>query len=112
MIYHVMTSQGDVLFRRIDSLPEGVVEQPHQGQIVVAHSETGHHHTVESSEARLFERATRDPMLCYLVVDGESASVTHHRPFDTHASFDLGPGCWEVRRQVERTPQGWRRVED
>jgi hypothetical protein len=105
-------AQGDVLFRRIDKLPADAVEQKRNGAVVVAHSETGHHHEVETLAVRHFERATRDPMICFLAVDGEFADVVHKRPFDTHETMRLTPGFWEVRRQEEYTPEGWRRVED
>jgi hypothetical protein len=110
-----MGAQGDVIFRRIDRLPAGVVEQKTEGPIVVAHSETGHHHTVSPAEAKLFDRAQRDPMICYLQLAGDACDVVHHRPHDTHETLRLAGGAgaiYEVRRQEEYTPQGWRRVED
>lgn len=117
MTPHIVTTvaaQGDVVFRRIAALPRGVIESPKRGPIVVAHSETGHHHTV-SGEARMFERADRDPLLCYLQLSDEYADIVHHRPHDTHATLRLGGGAgavYEVRRQREWTPEGWQRVED
>jgi hypothetical protein len=105
-------AQGDCLFRRIEALPAGVQEVERTGPLVVAHSETGHHHQVEDMATRHFEHATRDPMICFLQVTGEGAEVVHKRPFDTHATIMLAPGFWEVRRQEEYTPAGWRRVED
>jgi hypothetical protein len=109
-----IAAQGDVLFRRIESLPADVVEQPRKGRLVVAHSETGHHHAIDDPAVKIFERATRDPMICYLQIAGEHADVVHHRPHDTHGTLRLigGGSTWEVRRQREYTPQGWRRVED
>lgn len=107
-----LAAQGDVLFRRIDKLPEGVVEQPRKGALIVAHSETGHNHTINDREVKLFERLERDPMICYLQVAGDCAHVVHHRPHDTHKTIGLTQGTWEVRRQREWTPEGLRRVED
>lgn len=110
-----MGAQGDVLFRRIPKLPADVTEQKTDGPIVVAHSETGHHHTVDNAEARLFDKATRDPMICYLQLASDCADVVHHRPHDTHETLRLAGGVgavYEVRRQEEYTPEGWRRVED
>jgi hypothetical protein len=107
-----IAAQGDVLFRRIKALPEGVIEQPASYPIVVAHSETGHHHSIDDRLVKLFERAERDPMICYLQVDSFCGEVVHHRPHDTHATIGLTKGIWEVRRQREWTPEGLRRVED
>lgn len=111
-----MGAQGDVLFRRIDKLPAGVVEQkPEAKGFVVAHSETGHDHTVSPSEAKLFDKIERDPMICYLQLASDHVDVVHHRPHDTHETLRLAGGAgaiYEVRRQEEYSPAGWRRVED
>jgi hypothetical protein len=112
-IYDKIGFQGDVCFVRIgDALPSGVKERPVEGRVVVAHSETGHHHAIEPGEARLFEKLERDPMLCYLQATGEYMDVVHHRSTDTHETVRLLAGCWEVRRQEELTPAGWARVDD
>jgi hypothetical protein len=107
-----IAAQGDVLFRRISQLPDDVVEQPSAGRIVVAHSETGHDHAIDDPEVRLFERALRDPMVCFLSIDGDFAHVVHHRPHDTHAPLRLTRGLWEVRRQREWTPEGFQAAAD
>lgn len=105
-------AQGDVLFRRIAELPVGATKEVprEKGLLIVTHSETGHHHAVEAPDARLIEG--KSALIAYLVVDGAYAEVVHHRPYDTHAPLTLPKGIWEVRRQREHTPEGWRRVED
>ena len=106
-------NSGDVIFRRIPELPEGAKPDAEKGDVVtVAHSETGHNHSIHNSEAKLFQKLEVDPMVCYLQITGEYADVVHHRPFDTHETIRLLKGDWEVRRQREYTPEGWRRVED
>jgi hypothetical protein len=104
--------QGDVAFIRVKKLPSDVVEQPQEGLVIVAHSETGHHHAIAQGEAKLLEKIQRDPLTCYLQIDGEFADVVHHREHDTHETVRLLHGLWEVRRQEEWTPEGMRRVED
>ena len=108
-------AQGDVMFVRVSDLPVDAV--PFSGSAedarVIAHSETGHHHTVDGDGVARFEY--RDPMTCYLRCDAEHMDIVHHRPHDTHETLRLlgEPGAvWMVRRQREYTPQGWRRVED
>jgi hypothetical protein len=110
--------QGDVMFRRVDSLPSGLrrVEPAPEG-LIVAHSETGHHHLVDPTQAALF--AGDDPMVCYLQVS-DYCDVNHARPWDTHETLRLIGGggstekaaVWKVVRQREWAPEGWRRVED
>jgi len=111
MIVSKLAAQGDVTFRRIDKLPEGVTLAPvKDDRIVVAHSETGHHHTVDGTGLE-FHQPSDNALICYLRCE-QVSDVRHHRDFDTHATFALEPGLWEVRRQREYTPQGFRRVED
>lgn len=110
-IIQTIAAQGDVLFRRIDAIPEEAKVEPRKGPIVVAHSETGHHHAIDEVQVQLL-RLERDPMVCFLRIDAAHADIVHHRPHDTHETLQLGQGNWEVRRQREYTPEGWRRVED
>ncbi len=104
-------AQGDVLFRRIEKVPAGATEQPRgKGGLIVAHSETGHHHVIPDAGVAHFSNS-KDALVSYLQVD-TSADVVHLRAFDTHETLRLGAGAWEVRRQREHAPEGWRRVED
>ena len=104
-------AQGDLLFRRVDAIPakaERVADE--DGRHVLAHSETGHHHWT-SAEGAEFWREPGDPLIAYLRVH-DDATVEHARSWDTHAPIVLPAGVWELRRQREYTPEGWRRVED
>jgi hypothetical protein len=108
-----IAAQGDVLFRRIAHFPAGVAERKRRGEsLVVAHSETGHHHAIDDPEVRFFQRLGHDGMVSFLSVDGEFADVVHHRPHDTHETLRLPRGNWEVRRQREWTSHGPWQVED
>lgn len=102
------------MFVRLDVLPDGLTETA-RAPVVVAHSETGHDHVVQDGEARMFQRIERDatsPLICYLYVDSEHVDVVHRRPWDTHGAIRLDRGAWEIRRQREYTPDGWRMVQD
>lgn len=103
-------AQGDVMFRRVKSIPKTAKPRKDAGDVVAAHSETGHHHLFgKDSGVTLYE--TGDPLICYLRVESV-ATLEHARPFDTHEAISFAPGCYEVRRQREKSPDGWRRVED
>jgi hypothetical protein len=107
-----MGAQGDLLVRKIRKIPAKAEEVPAQaGRHVVAHSETGHHHYLDSSGVTLL-RVPSDPLVCYLRIEGDWADVVHARPHDTHETIRLPRGDYETRRQREYTPRGWRRVED
>ena len=109
-------AQGDLLIRRIDSIPaDAVPVLADNGKYIVAHSETGHSHVIaERPNIALF--TTGDPMISYLqVIEATEAAETlleHLRSYDTHESIKIAPGYYEIRRQREYTPEGWRRVED
>lgn len=104
-------AQGDILIIKIESLPDDVIKnKPDNNKHIVAHSETGHHHTIKSHGVD-FYNAANDSMIMYLVVK-EQAELIHNRSFDTHESISFAPGIYEVRRQREYIPNGWRRVED
>lgn len=109
-------AQGDLYIRRIEKLPENAKPiKAENGRYVVAHSETGHDHIIaESANVTLY--TTENPMISYLQVieatDATETLIEHLRTFDTHESIAIPPGIFEIRRQREYTPEGWRRVED
>ena len=41
---------GEVLLKKIDSLPNEVKLESEESKVIVAHSETGHHHILEVAE--------------------------------------------------------------
>lgn len=106
-------AQGDLLIRRIDCVPEGAAKaSPENGKFILAHSETGHHHSVAERPGVDFF-TTQDPLIAYLsVIDSVEVVLEHERTFDTHESLLIKGGTYEIRRQREYTPEGWRRVAD
>jgi hypothetical protein len=109
--------QGDVLFIRVSRIPSEAaeVERKDGEPIVVAHSETQHHHVISSPDVKLLE--TANPLVAYLRMESPSCEVEHLRPFDTHQTRLLvgekkGASFFEIRRQREHAPEGWRRAAD
>jgi len=103
-------AQGDLLVRRIKDIPEGLAPMVPEGEVyVVGHSETGHHHVLPRKDVHCFQ--SNDPLVSYVVVEG-NVELRHLRAFDTHEALGIGPGNYEIRRQREHTPEGWRRVQD
>lgn len=112
-----IAAQGDFLIIRIDNIPaEGLEEyQPEGGKYIVAHSETGHNHTMlaERTVRGYRPRETRDEDLYRLFFAVEApAEIVHERSFDTHETLLLTEGNYEVRRQREYAPEGFRRAAD
>ena len=110
-------AQGDVYFRRVTSIPASAMPVPADGdRVIVTHSETGHHHVMvldrndDTPAVEMFSDAD-NPLIAWLKVNRPTA-LEHKRDFDTHESIMFGPGVYEVRRQREHTPEGWRQVQD
>jgi len=105
-IVKTFAAQGDVLFRIAKEIPQEA-KKDEKWDKVLAHSETGHNHMLEGSDAWV-HKIEANPLVCFLQIDGEYADVVHKRSFDTHETLRLPKGTWEVRRQREWTPEGWR----
>lgn len=109
-------AQGDLLIKRVESIPSGLKKAAIvNGAYVVAHSETGHNHVVDAApHVEVYE--TDNPLLAYMrVIEAMEATETllrHLRGHDTHETISIPPGNYELRRQREYTPEGWRRAQD
>jgi hypothetical protein len=113
--FNKQAAQGDMILRRIIKVPTNVkVQVPDgQGRHVVTHSETGHHHWVGGDAVTLYRPENdKDGMVSYIEVKAGGTDLIHERPWDTHETLHIEEGTYEVRRQREYTPEGWRRVED
>ena len=103
--------QGDLCIRRIAEFPANLkAGKAEDGVYILAHSETGHHHVVKERSAQLLIDET-NAFIAYLDV-AEPTELEHLRSFDTHEPYLLEPGKYEIRRQREHTPEGWRRALD
>jgi hypothetical protein len=102
--------QGDVVLRRVESLPDGVQPVPAEnGRLVLAHGEaTGHHHSFALANNVALFREDGSGGGLFLTVTGTPASLEHQE----HTTLLLQPGYYEVRRQREYHPKAIRRVED
>ena len=127
--FNKQAAQGDMLIRAIDKLPEGVKEtKDENGNFVLAHSETGHNHVVKKQPGVSFFQNDNDPFVAYLVIDPtkvkSNVSVKHLRDYHTHEEISFFTGdfikgvkdkakkVFEIRRQREYTPEGFRRAQD
>jgi hypothetical protein len=89
--------QGDVLLRRVESLPADCQVVPREaGRIVLAHGElTGHAHAIAAPAALATLLQAADRVRFLRLVAG--VAVTH----EEHAPIALPPGLYEVIRQRE-----------
>lgn len=109
-----MAAQGDLLIRRIDRLPEHLPRemQTENSEYVVAHSETGHHHVIEATADVTAYQDPEDVWKAFLEVRAEQVELRHKRGHDTHETIAIPKGVYELRRQREYTPEGFRRAAD
>ena len=103
-------AQGDLNLFEVAEIPKGLKKaKAENGQHVLAHSETGHHHAVAATAVNLYNE---DEFNGYLEVKKDT-NIVHLRGFDTHAPVELKGGeIWKITRQREHTPDGWRRAAD
>lgn len=100
----------------ITEVPKDAVEVPRErdGKLLLAHSESGHHHYIHDRNATLF-RDKNDPNICYLRVDGAPVLLEQNKPrtdSQRHPDHNIPSGLFYVPTQQEWTPEGWRRVQD
>lgn len=108
-----VAAQGDVMFIRVDVLPEGLIPvKAENGYIIVTHSETSHHHVIADRPGVEMFQDAMDLFRSWLVIKDIPAEIEHLRSFDTHETIRFEPGIYEVRRQQEYSPEGWRRAAD
>lgn len=104
-------AQGDIYFTRVEDLPTGVAIQPESTSVlVIAHSETGHHHVMDARNVEMY-RLPEEVYECFLVIK-KATPLEHLRSFDTHEPIMFEPGIYQVRHQREYVPEGWRRAAD
>lgn len=110
-----MAAQGDFIIIRIDDIPADVEKlEAENGQYVIAHSETGHNHVMTMERVQAFKPKNvedRDLYELFLSVE-QPTEVNHLRSFDTHETLLVPPGNYQVRRQREYVPEGYRRAAD
>ncbi len=84
--------QGDVLGRKLTSIPSGKKTILAKGRCILAHGESGHSHVIEDDEAELIQIG--DQMLLTL---NKPATLNHPE----HGPIILSPGIWEIGRVRE-----------
>ena len=122
-------AQGEVLIWLKKYAPESVLKavaglknmqemKLENGQMILGHSESGHHHVLEPVRAKV-----RIDKAAQALIDSandtfieltlhEDCKLVHLRGHDTHGSFTFPPGEYIRGLREEQTPAGWVRVQD
>lgn len=102
-------AQGDVLFTRVSTLPDGLVKiEETKPDYIITHSESGHHHVMKAESVDFYRV---NELVGYINVKKPTA-LRHLRSYRTHETVLFMPGIFRINRQAEQTPKGWERVAD
>lgn len=115
MTKQIIGAQGEVTIMRIDAIPAGAKTKPatdrnERGQIIISHSESGHHHVV--TEGEVLERTDApDGMQIFYAIFPRALVQDAPTP---HESFDLPDEFYEFRiaREYDPFAEQARRVAD
>jgi hypothetical protein len=110
--FNKVCAQGDVYIRKVNTpIPPNAVEVKPEGKyVIVTHSETGHHHVMEREKVKMY--SLPDSIMKCLLIVNDPVALEHLRDYDTHEPIMFDEGTYEVHRQREYVPEGWRKVED
>lgn len=67
---------------------------------IIAHSETGHHHVLESDKAFVISETDKQ----FVVELFEPAKLVHKKSVDAHATLTVAPGKYKIVRKTEYDP--------
>ena len=100
--------QGEVLILKLADdakLPNWPALAMEGGNLIVGHSETGHHHVLVAERAQVFEaeKAPEGMRVLYALLESPG-ELKHLRGFDTHAPQTFEPGAYMFRTDREYDP--------
>lgn len=103
-------AHGEITLIRVETLPKHFESiSPVNGEFIVAHSETGHHHVLEADGV---EYMPEDAMTAWVRIQKE-VSLKHKRSHDTHRTLTIKPGMYRINHAREEDILGEiRRVAD
>lgn len=92
---------GEVMIVPIDTLPQGVKQIEHGREIIIGHSESGHHHVAVAvvGDDLTAYRSTGTDLNLYLRVMSQT-KVEHRKPSDQHEAKTLEPGYYWVNTKM------------
>lgn len=99
-----VAAQGEITIIRVGEVPtskklDGDPLTLEHGQLIIGHSETGHHHVLERTSGATVTVSDRAPagMKILHAILTEVNALVHVRGHDTHETIGLLPGEYEFR---------------
>lgn len=90
---------GEILLKPVAGIPKGTVTK--QTTFIVGHSETGHHHVLESAVD--FELTETDKKELYFRLF-EPAKIVHKKTTDKHRTLTIPAGLYKRYHDTEYDP--------
>lgn len=87
---------GENFLVPVDSLPAGEVTKTKL--YIAGHSETGHHHVLESQTDMEIVEGER------VVLLHEVGKLFHQKTFDVHETIEVAPGAYVITHKTEYDP--------
>lgn len=91
---------GEALLMPIEKMPKGTCERVNK--YIVAHSESGHHHVLESKEE--FEVISDKEAEELFIRLYAPAQLVHEKTVDAHKTLTVPQGIWKVMYKREYDP--------
>jgi hypothetical protein len=92
--------QGEVMLLPVQAMPKG--DAARYDSFVVGHSETGHHHVLESDTQ--FEVMNDDKKHTLYVHLFEPAALVHQKRIEAHETLTVQSGIYQVLHKTEWDP--------
>lgn len=93
---------GEILLLPVDALPKNPAKREQHTNYIVGHSETGHHHVLESDTVFEEIAAANGDIFLNLV---EDAQLVHLKEVEAHRTLPVVAGGWRVIKKTEYRPQ-------
>ena len=94
---------GEVLLQPVDKIPKGKTVK--HTSFIVGHSETGHHHVLESKTG--FDVAELDKAMLYIRLF-EPANLVHKKTTNAHKTLKVPAGRYKIVHKTEYNP--WTKI--
>lgn len=101
-------AQGEIYARKIKAAPDGLVpftEKDAAGRWIISHSESGHHHLLDSPGVTVMERTKEVPEgVRILIAIVEHPTKLWQDAAQPHDAHQIEPGTYEMRISREYDP--------
>jgi hypothetical protein len=106
---------GEVILKPISKLPEGAMLKSEVNRQIIAHSETGHHHTLVSDKiAQKFQILTDDNGNTFLKLNDFATLIHEKTGEEVHTPHKVIPAIYQIviKKQFDYFEKAMKQVRD